>query len=420
MLTSIRQIALDFLAAELGASGDLESWYEDARADSPEKLLGWLVESPEGADHFYTIEADEADSEVAILKVHDLKESDFPRLPFNQGTGARSPALGPIIKRTYSPKKIGPTAKTQANTLKSFASIAATESDWSVYFNDAHDCFSRPKLRHNDKLIVADENAFATAIQVIEERETVLVCFKTSEGHLPGEVAQYGKYLQNVLATTKYSTRDAPSVDDVCCSLCGRIGRVYPNAIKGAGINFANVDRDGAFPGMEVENAWKRLALCGGCADLIYVFSFHLSDDFKTRIAGENALVIPTLSRNMKDRQEFIEAYKDWVKVAESNQVGFQEKLLSHLARSSQSIVELTFLWADFGQRIDNVRGALGQVLPTRLNELVQLNTEINQSQHPAFPEHTVEGAKIDLTLRFLVDLLKRPGGKKAKKKKKG
>ena len=416
MLSEIRQIALCFLATELDATGDLESWYDELRTEAPEKLLAWLVESPEGAERFYTMRADSKDSNLAILEAHDLKESDFPRLPFNQGTGARSPALGPIIKRTYSPKKIGPTTTTQNNTLKSFQTISASDQDWSGYFDEAHGCFSRGKLHHDGKIIDADSNAFATAVQVIDEKETVLLCFEDSQGRLPGEVSQYGKYLQNVLATTKYSTRDAPSVEDVTCSLCGRVGEVNPNAIRGAGINFANVDRDGAFAGMEVENAWKHLALCGGCADLIYVFSFHVADEFKTRIAGENALVIPSLPDDKNLKRKFMKKFKKWVKDAQTDKVGFHENLLLRLADSSDSILEITILWAEFGQRIDNVRGVLGQVLPSRLNELAQVNTKFNQHKHPAFPEHHVEGTEIDLTLRFLIDLLKRPGGKKAKK----
>ena len=60
-----------------------------------------------------------------------------------------------------------------------------------------------------------------------------------------------------VLAETKYTTGKASEVSGQSCSLCGEIGIVLPNGIKGAGINFANVDREGAFPSMDIDECWK-------------------------------------------------------------------------------------------------------------------------------------------------------------------
>ena len=142
MLTAIRQLGLDFLATELKAKGDFEDWYLEVRTSRPEEILSWLVESPEGAERYYVISADQKDSDLAILEVRDLKRNDFSKLPFNQGTGARSAALGPIVKRTFSAAKIGPTSGTQKTTLKSFESLGKSEQSFSPYFTEALDCFN--------------------------------------------------------------------------------------------------------------------------------------------------------------------------------------------------------------------------------------------------------------------------------------
>ena len=422
MLNSIRQIALDFLASELDAKGDTDSWYSQLRRDNPEKILSWLVESPDGNEHFYTLTADKRDAELAILEVHELQQTDHRRLPFNQGTGSQSPALGPIIKRTIAKKGAGPTLKIQKTTLDSFKEIATQGKPWSYYFNNALNCFERPKLKYKDQILDAESGAYAKAIEAIEEtKNTVLLVFEDDDGRLPGEVPEYGQYLQGILAETKYSTSKATKVNNQSCSICGEISDVYPNAIRGAGINLANVDRDGAFAGMDIENAWKHLALCSSCADLIYVFSFHLKDDFKTRIAGENALVIPTLSNDEICRRKFVIRFKEWVKAAKTDRLGFHERgLLKLLASDSDSINEITILWADFGQRIDNVRGVLAEVIPSRLGELVSQNVAFAEKRHPAFPEHPLDEFEIDLPLNFLLDLFKRPGGKKAKRENEG
>lgn len=421
MLTAMRQMGLDFLASELGAKGDLEQWYQDIRANAPEKILYWLVEAPDG-ERFYSLSADPKDDDIAVLEVRDLKKSDFTKLPFNQGTGARSAALGPIVKRTFSAKKIGPTSSTQKTSLKSFKKIAESGAPFSPYFDEAHDCFSRSKLKNSmtDEVIESESNAFAEAIRLLPEKDTVLLCFQDSENRLPGEVPQYNQYLQQILAQSKYATLDAVSVQDKICTMCGADEtEVFPNAIKGAGINFANVDREGSFAYMEIDNAWKHFSMCSACADLIYVFAFHHSDNFLARVAGEKALILPSLTTNAADRIAFFKRFKKWIAAIQQKEdatVESRERVLLKVLVEDPDVVELTFLWADFGQRIDNVRRVLSEVLPSRLREIANQNLAFEKVAHPAFPENPLDDFRINLMLDFLLELFKRPGGKKAKK----
>ena len=419
MLDAMRQLSLWMLADQLGATGDVEQWYDEARKTRPDQLLTWLVEAPDDAEKFYTLTPSKSDASVAILESHDLKESHRVRLPFNQPTGSQSAALGPVIKRTFANKKCGPSKKIQDTTLAVFAAIAAGNDLWSPYFAEAHDCFTRPKL-HNamtGAIIDSKDGALREAIAAIPEKRTVLLCYKTPAGELPGNVHAYQAYLMDVLATTKYTTAKAPEVVDQRCALCGTPAAVLPNAIKGAGINLANIDREGAFPGMDVEEAWKHFSLCGACADLLYVYSFHFSDKFIARVAGENALVIPSLAGGEPLKiAKFIKKFRAWISGIDNGGVKSHEKSLLELLKESDAVTELVFLWADFGQRIDNVRGIVSDVLPSRLRELDVRNVEMTKCSCPAFPDHPVEQAKFDLELSFLGTLLYRPGGKKAKR----
>lgn len=419
MLNAMRQLSLWMLADQLGAEGDAEEWYEEARKSHPDKLLTWLVEAPDESETFYTLQADQNDSSIAILEAHDLKESHRIRLPFNQPTGSQSAALGPIIKRTFANKKSGPSKKIQETTTAAFAAIAASNQEWSAYFAEAHDCFTRPIL-HNSisgATIATKSGAFHEAVAAIPEKRTVLLCYKTAADELPGDVNAYQAYLMEVLAATKYTTAKAPEVADQICALCGKSATVLPNAVKGAGINLANIDREGAFPGLDVDEAWKHFSLCGACADLLYVYSFHFSDKFIARIAGENALVVPSLTGGEpKEIAKFIRKFHAWVRSVVDGSVKSRERSLLKLLVQSDAVSELVFVWADFGQRIDNVRGIASDVLPSRLRELEELNVTLTNICCPAFPDHPVEQAKFDLELSFLGTLLHRPGGKKAKR----
>src|SRR5262249_23583631 len=152
-------------------------------------------------------------------------------------------------------------------------------------------------------------------------------------------------------------------------ALCGgRSVVVYPNAIKGAGVNLANLDRDGAFPGLDVQAAWKYYALCVGCADLLYVYWYHVARDFLTSVAGERALVIPTLNLNPADHKKFLDRMRKWVagtnpEKASQESIILPEEQLLRLLSEEHAVNTLTILWAEFGQRIDDVRGVVSDIL---------------------------------------------------------
>lgn len=279
MIEDMKKLALWMLTEESNLStDDVEGWYSTLRSKSPDKLLPWLVEAPDNSERFYTLSADPNDETASILETHERKESDNFKLPFNQPTGSQSAALGPIIKRTFTAKKTGPSKKIQDTTLKEFSRLGETNLPWSHYFSEAVECFSRSKLRLlGDDACLESGNpsgAFSKAISVIDEKKTVFLCFKDSKNRLPGEVPEYQQYLIDALAKTKYTTLKAPEVLHQTCSLCGTLSSVLPNALRGAGLNFANIDRDGAFPGLDTDQAWKHFSLCGSCSDALYIY-FH-------------------------------------------------------------------------------------------------------------------------------------------------
>src|SRR5262249_52474896 len=161
----------------------------------------------------------------------------------------------------------------------------------------------------------------------------------------PGEVPEYIAYLQGVLARTKYATSSIPAREDGTCSLCGATQEaIYPNALRGAGINLANLDRDGAFPGLNPLAAWKGYALCIGCADLLYILWHHLAKDYRTTIAGYDALVIPSTHLGAGVRKKFTKRLREWIH--ETHQVKdaipVREAQLLTILSEDQAVTTLT------------------------------------------------------------------------------
>jgi len=436
MLEAMRRLALDSLWVELdGAnSPDPELWYRELRQHDLGRLFPKLVadleetsSSSKDTPRYYTLRADPDSLDLAILEAHEFKPGDAAKLPFNQPSGSQSPALGPVIKRRHSPKtkEAGPSVKIQDTTLSAFKEIAKAGQPWSTYFHEAHACFKRKRLRFNQPYIEAEAGAFRAAIRAIDEKRTVLLAFQDAAGRLPGEIPEYVKYLENVLAETKYATGQNGPCPNRTCALCGKSPEtVYPNALRGAGINLANLDRDGAFPGIDPKVAWKGYSLCVGCADLLYVFWRHVAKkEFLITIAGEKALVIPETNLDNSRRREFIKRARELARGYEEGQPRLREKKLLDLVRDDKAVTTLSFLWAEFGERIDDIRGVVTDVLPSRLTDLARINQKLLKEEfdkkefakcHPLFPEVDLEKFAYDLSLQVIHALLHRPGRKKA------
>ena len=424
MLQQMRQVALETLASEFQSTKESEQWYEEARASSADKLLKYLVESPESEANFYTLRSDPNDAETSILEQWQTKPEHLTQLPFNQPTGSQSAALGPLIKRTYANNTPGPSSKIQKTTLDSFGEIGSLTHLWSIYFAEAWDCFNRKKLdnRVDGKVVDVKDCSFAEAIRSIPDKKTVLLAFMDKHQRLPGDVPEYQQYLLSTLALTKYSTAKAPPIQEQECCLCSQVGELFPNAVKGAGINIVNIDRQGAFSNLDIDSAWKHYSLCVACADLLYVYNFHISDRYFARIAGEKALVIPSIIGELSQKRKLLDRISNLATAIEEgtsgkgSQVKMREASILGLLKDSEAITDLTILWADFGQRIEDVRGMITDVLPSRLQAIEQTNLKSQESSSPVFPDVPLEDFRFDLSLVYINSLLRRFGNKRNEK----
>jgi len=370
------------------------------------------------------LKPDPASSERVMLEVEDLGAGDPLRAPFVQSTGSQSPNLGPVIKRTAPSKKKGPgpSAKILRSTLKRFGELAGNSKPWSPYFTEVLDTLARPVLvlPGGQEIHVSGEaNLLELAVrEVPEAKETVLLAVRDSSGRLPGEVPEYGTYLTEILSDMKYQTLDAPLTADVHpCPLCDRSARLYPNGLKGAGLNLGNMDREGAFPGLSVARADRAFALCVDCSDLLYVFMKHVSKEFLTPVAGEKALVLPGIVEGPGYTQDFLADFRRWLNERGQGSQAHEEDLLDYMSEGPPGAFSLHILWATFGQNLDGVTGAITDVLPSRLRYLRKACDRANRGGHHLDPETPVIEAEFTVQAGFLRTLLRNPNGKKSRDK---
>ena len=429
MINAMRTLALDYLFDKLGDKDNppqnLEEWYHKLRTDHPQQLFPFLVEDVSNIEKVYILYPDRADFSMVNMEVEDMTVEKARKLPFKQ---YRARAIGPVIKRSKTKDGVSPNSTTQQATLKYFKNVGQSLSPWADYFKEISEILDRPNIKALDGNATTTgkgttwPNIYSAALDLIPSAKgTVMVTVADTQNKWPGERAEYLCYLTNELPLLKYSTGNTPVKDNQTCPLCGASGvTVFPNALAGADINISNVDRVGAFPGIDIAQAWKGYALCNACADLLYIYKSHFlkkdknsRNPFITNIAGDNAIIIPSTTVDYNARGKILRRVNDLVRSSSSSTEEVEIDILDIL-KDEKAILNLTFLWATAGQEIDKVTGMITNVPPSRLTELSKVNEESDKWKHPLFPEIMFFSDKrinfrLDLSLRALRTLFYRP-----------
>ncbi len=417
---------------------DSEEWYQEIRSSEPEAIFPYLIEDHGRIEKVYILTMEDSSEDTLLLSVEDLGSGNSGKLPFLKPTGSQSPAIGPVIKRSYDKSKgSGPSEKIIKSTMKNFEKEAASKEPWAEYFADIIKILKRPKVKlPSGDVIDWQEAGYVSLLACVvdkigPQKGTVFITIRDSKGRLPGENILYSKYLlKKKLAGERYVTKKVPAQEEAECPLCNTKNiTVYPNALRGAGISFINMDREGVFSQIKLSNAWKAFAICAPCADLLYIYKNHVikrggpkkeKRPFVTNIAGSGSLIIPHFLPGLPvvDRLEVLEEVEGYI-YNMSSDVSADEDGLLNILKEKKSILNFDIVWVDIGQNIENVRGAITSVLPSRLRELSEINSDSENWQHPLFPREKLENEpssfRPNLSLNALRLFFHRPGGKKAK-----
>ncbi|MCL2766843.1 MAG: CRISPR-associated protein [Peptococcaceae bacterium] len=437
MLEAMRALAIDHLANKLHAGYEVnrEEWYTDLRLNHPDQLYQFLVESEGKIERVYVLEVESPDC-VRLVELEIVERGhgcSSEQIPFIKPTGAQSPQVGPVFKRSYSSSAgAGPSVKILNTTMNSFIAIAESGQPWSGYFRDVLSILSLRWIHLPDGSMLdwttRYANMLSAAVEVIgKQSNTVFLTVRDEQGRLPGMVPEYAQYLmKEKLAGDRYVVGSAPARENGTCPLCGADGEtLYPNGVKGAGINLLNADRAGRFPGIDESQAWKAFPLCIGCADLLYIYKNHVlkktgsnkdKRPYTSRIAGDAALILPYYMPGLIGRgKRVIDTRMNiYLNDLETDVETPEDDLLKCL-QEQEGLLNIDILWATVGQNIDDVTGMISQVLPSRLRELSKLNSETELWQAAVFPQEEISNLRPNLTLQAFRELFWRPGGKKAK-----
>lgn len=213
-----------------------------------------------------------------------------------------------------------------------------------------------------------------------------------------------------------YQTNDAVSFNSpgIMCSLCHKETELFPNVLAGVGINIANVDKFGFFPGVTRKNAGKAFPICAPCAEALYAAKVHVFPKLIQTISGHRALIIPHLleSEDWEDGLDIVTSdlkrlLRD-VSGAEQTESGILKDL-----SDNRGVSTVTFLIGDVGgQSVENIRKVIPDVLPSRLSEISRAIEDVNKVNNEYPPNHPWKKSKyppINGNLRIIKDVLGSP-----------
>jgi len=198
-----------------------------------------------------------------------------------------------------------------------------------------------------------------------------------------------------------YQTNDAISFNlpGVRCSLCQKETELFPNVLAGVGINIANVDKFGFFPGVTRKNAGKAFPICAPCAEALYAAKVHVFPKLRQRISGHQALIIPHLLES-KDSEEGLDIVTSELKRL-LRDIGGAERTESGILKDlseNKGISTVTFIIGDVaGQSVENIRKVIPDVLPSRLSEISRAIEDVNKVNDEYPPNHPWKRSKYPL-----------------------
>ncbi|MDQ2696023.1 MAG: hypothetical protein M3Z21_11735, partial [Pseudomonadota bacterium] len=209
MLNAMRELALLELNRRFGLNG---ASLDQLRHEHGQDIAPLLVEASEKINRVYLLQAVPGQPGVVRMWSEELDDDKRRRLPFNKPSGSQSPAIGPVLKRTYKPKDrppFGPSLRIQRTTQDAFDALAGSQTPWSSYFQEAGQAlFYNARLAYQEQICqtgdgAADPHPLAAAIRLIPDKETVFVSVADAQGRWPGDCPEYHAYLAHALADIK-------------------------------------------------------------------------------------------------------------------------------------------------------------------------------------------------------------------------
>ncbi|OGL47827.1 MAG: hypothetical protein A2W05_09915 [Candidatus Schekmanbacteria bacterium RBG_16_38_10] len=337
------------------------------------------------------------DEEIGVFSINGdeisfktlAKTDNTSQYVFRKTPGSQAAYISPSWKAAKSNKKLESTVEDFKRYLETQGLPKKTKQVFekiiSVFESKSISTEENGKIIQKDFWISYNEKKRSESNKKGLNVFTIMI-----DGNYPGQIKEISDYALNQIAEGFYSTSGIEPIAGKC-SICHHDDKLFPNVLSGTGINIANIDKPGFFPGVLKQASLKAFPICAPCAETLFVAKSKVFPEFTQSISGHQALIIPHLvqSDNKAEGLEIIQyALKLLTKnvsVAKGTEAGIIEDLADN-----KGIATVSFLIGDVkGQTVGGKKGIrkfLPDVLPSRLSEISKAIHEIN-GIHNTYPE---------------------------------
>ena len=384
MLDAIRNLGIlkmidKFEEFDFNALESVDSFLEERERAIESGAYARLQFEPISADHIgiFTI-----DGETIRFIVEKIDSDDSWKYLFLK-TASQGTYISPTWKE--SPSKLKKTVNKYTKDSKE------NYVDWlqNVVKIFGSDDIEIGELKEDGTL---ERKPFFETVEWAKKSKKVKVFSVKINGKYNGEIRELLDLSLREKPKAIYQTKDATSFNlpGVRCSLCHKETELFPNVLAGVGINIANVDKFGFFPGVTRKNAGKAFPICAPCAEALYTAKFHVFPQLKQEISGHHALIIPHLLES-EDWGEGLDIITSALKLLRRG-VGGAEQTESGILKDlseNKGISTVTFIIGDVGgQSVENIRKIIPDVLPSRLSEISRAIEAVNGVNDEYPPNH--------------------------------
>ncbi|MCG2709029.1 MAG: TM1802 family CRISPR-associated protein, partial [Thermodesulfovibrionales bacterium] len=323
--------------------------------------------------------------EISFKKI--AKTDDTSQYVFRKTPGSQAAYISPTWKAAKSNKKLESTVE----DFKRYLETKGLPKESKQVFKKITKVFESKSIsvEKNGKIIEKDFWSIYNGKKKSESNKSGLNVFTiTIDGKYPGQIKEISDYALNQIAESFYSASGIEHIDGKC-SICNHDDKLFPNVLSGTGINIANIDKPGFFPGVLKQSSLKAFPICAPCAEALFVAKSKVFPDFTQTISGHQSLIIPHLVQSDNKAEGLIVIQYALKLLARDvlSAKGAEAGIIEDLA-DSKGIETVSFLFGEVGgQSVHNIRKFLPDVLPSRLSEIANAIHEINRICN-AYPDY--------------------------------
>lgn len=334
------------------------------------------------------------DEEIGVFSINGdgiifkkmAKTDDTTQYVFRKTPGSQAAYISPTWKAAKSNKKLESTVE----YFKQYIKTEGLSKEAKEVFEKIISVFESKSIsvEEDGKIIQKDFWSIYNDKKKSDSNKKGLNVFTiTINNKYPGQINEILNYALNQIADSFYSASGIePTIGK--CSICYHDDKLFPNVLSGTGINIANIDKPGFFPGVSKQASLKAFPICAPCAEALFVAKSQVLPQFTQLISGHQSLIIPHLvqSDNKTKGLEIIQYALKLLARDVSSSKGTEAGIIEDIA-DNKGIATVSFLFGEVaGQSIQNIRKFLPDVLPSRLSEIAKAIHEIN-GIHNAYPD---------------------------------